>query len=360
MTRVVRVVFDNRDVAATLAAAHVSAGTWLHAVLAPPLAQVRAVDLPRMTASDARSAIARNPGRYFPDAREPQVVAVLRNSKGWLAAAAPAAVVQSVHHAALSAMLRVALIEPAHTCWARCGGTGVFSVESAEQTTLIEARRGTLVSVRRMASGSPPPAGFVGAASLNAVQPGGENGLPPAAFTMDFATETVMGARNATVRRAVVSGLAAAAALIVFAAGATLWGEKRELTALQARRAELHARVQQALIQRDTLLSDSEQIGAIASLERGAERWSAVVSRVAEALPRDASLTAFRAEADSVSLEGEAGNAAGVFAAMRTAAGVSSVYAAAPVRQEGGGASGQPVVERFALGARLRLPGGAP
>ncbi len=359
LTRIVRVVFGGRDVAATLSAARVPAGAWLHAVLAPPLSQVRAIELPRMTRTDAQNAVARNPGRYFPDAREPQVVAVRRTRSGWIAAATPAVVVDAIHEAARAMGCNVAVIEPAAALWARIGGSGAFAVTSDGQTTLLAARGGALESVRRTPEGAPWPAEFRNAAVLDVAASRPLN-LASLASTLDLRPDPVARSRAALVRRVVFWSSAVAAGLLFVAASATLWGERQELAALRAYRASLRAQVQTALTQRDTLLTNSEQLGAVAALQRGSERWSAVVARVAEALPRDASLTAFRAEADSVSLEGEARNAAGVFAAMRSAPGVLGVHAAAPVRQEGGGSSGQPVVERFTLGARLKQPGGAP
>ncbi|HEX2202757.1 MAG TPA: PilN domain-containing protein [Longimicrobium sp.] len=72
---------------------------------------------------------------------------------------------------------------------------------------------------------------------------------------------------------------------------------------------------------------------------------------MAEHLPRDSYLTSFRAEGDSIVMEGQAPRASRVFDALRGVPGITGVRVAAPVRRDfpEGGAP----VERFVLSARL-------
>jgi Tfp pilus assembly protein PilN len=336
----------------------------LYVALMPPLVTVRRIDLPRMTAGDARRAVSRNVGRYFTDAREPLTIAVRQALGAWIVAGAPAAIVRELYERAEAFGWDVAAIVPAHAAWARAAGEGLVAIASGHETTILDVRGGELRQIRRArASAALPPE----LASVRVIASSGVEAARLAtshatkAVALDLVPDSVRQRRSAVARRLGWSLVGASAALLVLSAGLTLWGERRELNALRARRADLRPLVQQALVHRDTLVETSDRVNAIAALEQGGERWSAVIARVAEALPADAYLTAFRGEADSVSLEGQASNAAGVFAAMRSTPGLLAVRASAPVRQEGG--AGQPVVERFVMGARVSLRsliGGAP
>jgi hypothetical protein len=329
----------------------------LYVALMPPLVKVRCVELPHMTADDARRAVSRNGGRYFTDVREPLTIAARQTSgSAWMVAAAPAAIVSDIYEGAEAFGWDVAAIVPSHAAWARAGGEGLVSISAEHETTILDVRGGELRQVRRARANAALPPELAGA---RAIASSGEEAARLAtshatkAVTLDLVPDSVRLGRSVVARRLGWSLVGASAALLVLSAGLTLWGERRELNALRARRAELRPLVQQALVHRDTLVETSDRVNAIAALEQDGERWSAVIARVAEALPGDAYLTAFRGEADSVSLEGQASSAAGVFAAMRSTPGLLAVRASAPVRQEGG--VGQPVVERFTMGARVSL-----
>ena len=350
-----------RDVSGALSqvreAIHRDERVVLYVALMPPLVTVRRIDLPRMTADDARRAVSRNGSRYFTDARESLTIAARQTlGAAWMVAAAPAAVVREIYERAEAFGWDVAAVVPAHAAWARAGGEGLVSISAEHETTILDVRGGELRQVRRARASAALPAELAGARALAS---SGEEAARLAtshatkAVALDLVPDSVRLRRSGVARRLGWSLVGASAALLVLSAGLTLWGERRELNALRARRAELRPLIQQALVHRDTLVETSDRVNAIAALEQGGERWSAVIARVAEVLPRDAYLTAFRGEADSVSLEGQASNAAGVFAAMRSTPGLLAVRASAPVRQEGG--AGQPVVERFAMGARVSL-----
>ena len=116
-------------------------------------------------------------------------------------------------------------------------------------------------------------------------------------------------------------------------------------------RSALRSRVSAAVAARETLDHLTRSVNAIQSLERRSPRWSATIARIAVALPRDASLIALRADGDSVSLEGQAGNAAAVFAALRSVPGFVDVRSTAPIRQEL--TVGQSSIERWSLAFRV-------
>jgi hypothetical protein len=96
----------------------------------------------------------------------------------------------------------------------------------------------------------------------------------------------------------------------------------------------LHWRAERAIAARDSAQQLAAVLAAFANLDRSAPRWSAVLSQLALALPEDAELTSLRAADDSMSLEGQAGNAARVLSALRRAPGVRSTGTTTPIRRE--------------------------
>jgi hypothetical protein len=142
-----------------------------------------------------------------------------------------------------------------------------------------------------------------------------------------------------------------AAACVIAAGGVYRWGLSRHLDIIVQQRSALRSRVSAAVAARDTLDHLTRSVNAIQSLERQSPRWSATVARIAVALPRDASLIALRADGDSVSLEGQAGNAAAVFAVLRSVPGIVDVRSTTPIRQEL--TVGQRSIERWSLAFRV-------
>jgi len=153
--------------------------------------------------------------------------------------------------------------------------------------------------------------------------------------------------------RRVAARLAVSAALLLSVAAALdLWGMHRQLALVSARRAAIHEQVAAALARADTVESAAERHLALERADRTAIRWSEVLADFSDYLPRDAYLVAFRGRADSVGVEGLAGHAAGVFAALQHAPRVAGVRADAPIRQEAP-RPGRAPVERFAVAVRL-------
>lgn len=168
---------------------------------------------------------------------------------------------------------------------------------------------------------------------------------------IELLPERIHDARRARSRRATAGLAAAAVAVFALAAGLEYQGARRDLAALIDRRAEIAEAVDRAMAERSVWMDLNDRLEALASLEQSAPQWSLVLSRVADYLPEDAHLTAFRGRADSLSLEGIANRAAGVFEAMQNAPGVLGVRAQAPIRREL--RNGEEPIERFTLAARL-------
>lgn len=361
MSRIVHVAIGpDDDIPETIGRVHAGAGArspgTLEIALLPPVAQLRCVTLPRMTADDARKVVARNVSRYFPDVTEAQTIAVSHAAAGWLVAAAPAAVITAIHAAAAAHGFEIGTIVPAPVLWARAARDGKVAVAGSRQTTVLDVRRGSIRGVRRFSPRAPLPPEL---ANVQIVarddEEAGRLGTTArqGAAVLDLVPDGVRVQRARTIKSAAWWLAGASAAVLILGAGIILWGEHRELAAVRAHRAAIRAQVLRALAGRDTLIGLSEHVSTIAGLQRSTHEWSGVIALVAAALPLDASLTAFHGEADSIALEGQAAEAAGVFAAMRAAPGIAAVRASAPVRQEGGGPDGQPVIERFVVAANL-------
>jgi hypothetical protein len=370
----------------------------LHVALLPPLAQLRHLQLPRMRDDERRRVLTRDAARYFLGAREPQVIAasVLGARRGSpvpvLAAAAPASLVDAIFAAAESGRWEVESVRPAHEAWAaavdavsaRASHAVFVHAETAwvlpldPETPIL--RRCTTARHERLQHileeeaaapaaivlGEPDTAADVadrlrGAGVEVLPTPGSIAGLSAGALAAVFAPavqgavtllpERMHAARAASSRRLVRTLALAAAALVLVAGGARLWGMHRELDTVRGRRAELRARVTRALDARDTLQRLTLALETLAHLEASSPRWATVVAHVAHALPVDAHLTALRGSGDTLALEGRAARAADAFRAIGDAPGILSVRASAPIRQEV--VPGQDPVERFALAARL-------
>jgi Tfp pilus assembly protein PilN len=91
---------------------------------------------------------------------------------------------------------------------------------------------------------------------------------------------------------------------------------QRELAAIRAEREAIRAEVAELLWVRRVLDDVGGRLSTIDGLRRSATRWSGVIGEIAERLPPDAYLTAFRAQADTVRLEGLAYGVTGVHAAL--------------------------------------------
>jgi hypothetical protein len=95
----------------------------VHVALLPPLAQVRRIELPRLSDDELRAVLVRDAGRYLLDPPVPPIVAAWpgrsrrRSPAATLAAFADADLVASIHSAAAEAGFRSARVVSAHAAW---------------------------------------------------------------------------------------------------------------------------------------------------------------------------------------------------------------------------------------------------
>lgn len=380
----------------------------LHVALLPPMGELRRVDLPGLTAAEAREVMRREPSRYFACSAESPPLELEIEGEGWrqrspfTVVAAPGALIGGIEEAARDSGWIVVAIVPAEAAWAAAapslipGPDGVERVMSVcldERIEVLRLRGRRLIAVRRVPV-SPP--GLACAAELmepsaahpqhattlvvgdsavsdelrltltaksgeltaGAPAPGGR--VSPLRLAARFAVhtagprllpETVRVLRAHQARRANVARFAASATLLFGAAALQLWGVSRERATIAAERARLREPVAQALAVRDSLGPTGDRLATIRQEHATGSRWSPLLVALSERLPDDAFLLSLHADGDSVQLEGYAARAEGVFDALRTLRGLSAVRPEGPIRQEieaDGSTS-----ERFVLAARV-------
>lgn len=392
------------------AALRAPARVRLRVALMPPLAMLRRVELPRMSHDERRMVIARQAERWFVSAGQPLATAhrVLSTKRGkpspMLVAAAPSEIVEALYAAAAERGWSIDMIVPAQIAWQlfaarswrgiRAEKAGVVVCGRGE-LSVLQLNHGGLTIVRRCRVGA---FADVRAAVLASIPAEGETQLPVAligpsvdharlipeieqvasclpgsndhaasdaglaalrglqwatsnASVLELTTEARRISAEGRAKRYSSNLMAVAAALCLAAAGLQLVGVHRELTAVRAARNSQHARVERAMVLRDSLATLMSRLDALSALEAQSPRWSGIIARVAGRLPADAHLVGFHALGDSLVLDGQAENAAGVFTAMHDGAGLSSITAAAPIRQEV--LPGQPTVEHWTMLARV-------
>jgi len=157
--------------------------------------------------------------------------------------------------------------------------------------------------------------------------------------------------RTSTARKMTWIIAGAAAALFLAAAGIQLWGVHHQLAQVRAERARLKPQLSSTLVGRTTVDATYRHLAALAASERNAPRWSSVIAALSQSVPEEAHLTAIRARADSLIVDGLAQHAARVFDALEKTHGLVEVKAASPVRRElqDGGST----LDHFVIGARV-------
>jgi hypothetical protein len=342
----------------------------------PPLARIRRIELPRMSDEDRRLAVSRSAERYFLGLGDCVLCAIeplgrgTRSAAPFLAAGVSVGLIANVSAVMMEIGWTIDRIVPAHSAWLSLAlarwpslrrGDASVVVKGSAETTVLQLKGGSLAMARRVrpcdpistsASGDEPPIRCQ-VISQDADEPAAAVAAHYVGRTrrLELVPEAERQVRTLRERRVVRHLVAAAAACMVFAAGAYRWSLARQLESVSAERAVLRVRVARAMAARDSLAELVRTASAIANLDASAPRWSAVLSRIAITLPTDALIDVFRGDADSVSMQGQATNAAAVFGALRGAAGVTSVRSNAPIRQEL--VAGHEASERWMLTLRV-------
>ncbi len=312
--------------------------------LAPPLVQVRRVDLPKLDGVNLRAVLSRSAVRFFPGVREAVAVGatILENTSPspYLAAATPSRMLDVVIRAVRDAGWEINTVVPIHAAWAAAAlrrwpvlkdGVGRVNVPFGSHSEVLQLEDGKIQSVRRFLSDDIPPHERthtldrpMETAALAAHQATGPEILPEVEYV-----------RRAAARRKVVArtlmGVAAAALL---AAAGFLVKEKRELKSIMEERAHLRASVSQVTTGQLDIATLTGPVTALEKIETRAPVWSEVFADVSSNLPRDAYLMSFKGREDSVSAEGLATRGAAVFESMAGAKLLDSVRSSGPIRRQ--------------------------
>jgi len=375
--------------------------------LMPPLTEMRRLELPPLRDDELQRLLSRNAGKYFVNARTPQLVGATpagRKVRGApspvIAAAASTRLIAAIRAAAQQAGWEVEGIAPAESAWAGAALAlwPAFSRQSAyaliahdARTDLLQLENGRLVNVRRFHAGAADapmivdavgPSARIGvagsplirkelSAALSAlgITPQSPSGEWSAAaeradlLAAHFAgsevgpvlrTEDAVTLQRNRARKSTWMIVAAAAALFVIAAMVELWGVHHQLDLIRAERARIRPQIVTTLVGRTTVDAAYGHLATLNSAERASPHWSAVISDLTESVPEDAHLIAIRAREDSLIVDGLATHAARVFDAVEKTNGLADVRAASPVRrelQDEGGA-----MEHFTIAARVIHP----
>lgn len=376
----------------------------LHVTLLPPLALGRGIRLPPLAADEYRRVLTRDVSRYFPIGQASQVVGALppRSTRSSpvpvFAVAASERIIEAIQAAVAGIGFELASLECAYSAWAGAAGRIWPSFRRSDAALIvchddlievIHCDGGRPVSVRRVnagasreqvlaaaglyAKGGPPRVcailgppeeqGFLrdtlSECGIAVLPPTPASQSEPSVVSATFASsgpgpglypERIYEQARMNSGRLTrwLAGIAAVS--LVLAAVFLLWGAKRDLRATIDQRAAIRSEVNKAIGFKDQISSLSSRSAHIASLRASTPQWSAVLSSIAQELPRDASFTKFQAQADSVVLEGIASRAASVFEAMRGIPDITAIRSTAPVRQQL--QDGNPV-EHFSVAARL-------
>jgi hypothetical protein len=378
-------------------------GGVLHLALMPPLVDLRRIELPRLRPDEVGAVLCRDARRYFPAGRGSQAIAVeMRGPAGAgrvaaLAAAAPEALVDGLWEAARRAGWDRVRIVPAHAAWtaaarlwpAALRNDGSLVLAAGGRVEALVLWRGRLAGVRRFPLSAEledleteRPVGLAGPTpwqveagtalaerGAQVLQPRAGTPVPEgaewlaaewahAAAELELAPPRVLAGGAGRARRVAAILAGCAAALLLAALLIDQWGARRELAAIRTARAQISLAAAQADSVRRAAEMLSVRNTTLAALEGSAPAWPVVLASIAESLPQDAYLTAFRAEADSLVLQGEARRASVALDALRGTAGLAGVRMSGPVRREP--RPGAPPVERFVISARLGEHGAAP
>lgn len=385
-------------------------GGRLEVALMPPFTEIRRLELPPLADAELRTLLARNAAKFFVGARAPQIVGTVAapqakaGANGVIAAAAPMRLIAALHAAARDAGWTVDAISPAEGTWCSANASlwpaasrheAHLLVCAGERTELLQMDQGRLVGVRRFRAGAADAAlvalaiggadgtrgtmarsrvAAVGAAApreelARALAGAGVTVAPvppewvaraeqPDALAAAFAgpnaapllrTEATLASRRAHQHTMVTRVAAASVVLLLGSALLALWGAKRQLHAVQSERAVIRPQISATLVGRTSVENAYRQLAALASAQRTAVQWSAVIAGVSAHLDGDAHLTAFRGRGDSVTVEGVAKHASKAFYSLVGMPGLTGVYAPAPVRRES--PLGAPALERFTIAA---------
>ena len=340
----------------------------------PPLAQVKRIELPKMSEDDYRLAVATNAQRHFFGLGQSPVcgaVAIRPSKRGHdvpvLAFAVPLELIESIVIAFGDSAWTIDRIVPAQAAWVsdvmrrnprlRRGEVSI-GARLEREISVVEVETGSIKCVRRLRGSEDfqpiepkRPWCLIGTGELDrsAAMMAAAAAKSPRRF--EIVPDSARRARAARDRKVTRLFIVAACLNLVAAAISFRWRLDQQVALVAERRAAIRASVARALALQDSMRRLVERTTAVAELERTAPRWSAVLSRIVVSLPADAELSSIRAESDSVMLEGQSTDASRVVSALGRTDGVKSTRMRSPIVHEG--LANETAAERWQLAVRV-------
>jgi hypothetical protein len=314
--------------------------------LLPPLVDLRRISLPPLQPDEHRRVIARDVARYFLGTREPQIV----GSDAPFAAVAAAQLIDAIEAAVAGVGWVLDAVVPAHVAWASAVRDGSLIARLPQGIELLRVERRKIVERSRVRS-------VDAAGTAKEIDPfavAAEHAGAMRAHPLELLSACRRAERRRATRRFAALLSAAAALGVLLAAGVDYWGMNRELAALHTRRAAIAPQLARTMRTRDSLTALSSVVTTLRTLDANVPSWSGFFTDLADYLPRDAHLDAFRAVGDSVAMVGVAHEAATVFQGLERMPRLTSVRADGAIRQD---VSATGVVrEHFGVSARWSTP----
>jgi hypothetical protein len=292
----------------------------------PPLVELRRVVLPRLTPDEQRRIIARDVARYFVDARDAQVI----GTDAPFAAAVPAQLIAAIESAVAHVGWTLRAIIPAHAAWVARAGDGQILARLPHASELLGVRDGRMVERSRVRGVE-----LVGSATeIDPFLAAAQHAPRVHVNGMELLTEERRAHRKQRGRRLAAAFSAAAVVCLLLAVGLDYWGLHRELGAVRARRTAIAPQLARTMRARDSLTAATGIVATLRSLDEGRPSWSAFFTDLADYLPREAHVVAFRAVGDSVALVGIASQAAIAFQGLERMPRLAAVRADGAIRQD--------------------------
>ena len=385
-------------------------GARVAVALLPPLADTRLIPFPPMRREEVEAVLTRDVARYFLGADRPRAVGVLLPARGGkaqgtaggtlapvLAAAAPLALLDSVRDAVGAVGWRCNSFSVAQGGWL-AAASGVQGRPAQAVVAMVGATAhllrlddGAPGSVRQipaedpgavataLGAGSGPvlvlgdpavydpmqralaqkgwsasrdPEGWAEAEESAAARAGGRG--------LEVVPPSVREERLREDRRRAGLLLAGSLVLLLAAAGTHLWGARRELAAIQEKRAEIRSEVGPLLLARDSLTALNARVEALKELEASAPIWTRSLVELTALLPRGTYITTFYASGDTVELEAAGTRAGEAIQGLRASGLFEDLRLQGIVEREL--SDGETVEERFTVRGRIPAAreGGSP
>ncbi len=361
-------------------------GARISVALLAPLVHFRRIELPPLSDDEVEAVLRRDAARYFPGGVYRRVVAASPRVGGAgevRAVAAPAHLLEGLVDAAEASGFRVDGIT---TGWhaiasALPEGEGPIGVARGGQFQALEVERGVPTELRRAPlDESGTWRRLIGSSGVTLLGDGADlerardvltaagvavrvptAGSSASALAARAAADPSLRlvpdrlrvARAERDRRRGARFMVAAAALVVVAIGVHWAGLRSDLDRVRAERADIADEVAPLLAMRDSLTALNEDVRAVREVSGRSYDWTTALSELALLLPRETYLTSLSGSEGVLEFEAAGERAGAAIDALRAARSLRGVRLEGLVEREL--EDGETVVERFRLGARVRI-----